>query len=210
MAATRRKAGAAGKDPAAGRAAAGGVRDRILEAALAILRESGIQRFTQLQIAERAGVRQSHLTYCFPTREDLLEAVTARGIEGIAAGARQAVGDQAGSGDGALLARLAASVADLEHMRMFVAMIVEADGDPTVRELMLDATRRVEGAVADALGGDDAAERARLVLAAVWGLGLYRFLVRPSPKADPTRPYLAWVAAAAEGAGTSGRRKPAR
>ena len=178
--------------------AAGGVRERILDAALATLRESGLQRLTQVQVAERAGVRQSHLTYYFPTREDLFEAVTARAVAGIAGGVSRAAGEQEGSGHGQLLARLANAVVDPEHMRMFVGLIVEADGDPALRALLVGGTHQLEAAVAEALGGEDARERARLVLAAVWGLGLYHFLVRPPPKADPTRPYLAWVAAAAD------------
>ena len=189
----------------------GGVRERILDAALDILRESGLQRLTQVHVAEQAGVRQSHLTYYFPTREDLFEAVTARAVEGIAGGVRRAVGEQEGSGHGPLLARLATAVGSLEPMRMFVGLIVEADGDPALRAALVGGTHRLEAALADALGGDDATERARLVLAAVWGLGLYHFLVRPPPRSDPTRAYLTWVAGAAEasrGRKRTGRRGP--
>jgi AcrR family transcriptional regulator len=190
---------------------AGGVRERILDAAITTLRDSGLQRLTQVQVAERAGVRQSHLTYYFPTREDLLEAVTARAVEGIARGIRRTVGDQHGSGPGPLLTRLAAAVADLEHMRMFLGLIVEADGDPTVRAMLVGGTQQLEAVLADALGGDDAREareRARLVLAAVWGLGLYQFLVRPPSRSNPTRSYLSWVVAAADA--SRGRRKTGR
>jgi AcrR family transcriptional regulator len=181
---------------------AGGVRERILDAAIATLRESGLQRLTQVQVSERARVRQSHLTYYFPTRQDLLEAVTARVVDGIAAGVRRAVEGSAGGDHGLLLARLAAAVADLEHMRMFVAVIVEADGDPALRAMLVEATHRLEAVIAEALGGDGARERARLVLAAVWGLGLYHFLVRPPPRSSLTRPYLSWVAQAARGGRT--------
>jgi AcrR family transcriptional regulator len=184
----------------------GGVRERILDAAIAILGESGLQHLTQPQVAERAGVRQSHLTYYFPTRQDLLEAVTARAVEGIAGGVRRAVGDDAGPDLGPMLSRFAASVADLAHMRMFLALLVEADGDPALRALMLGGTRRLEAALADVLGGDGATERARLVLAAVWGLGLYHFFVRPSAKSGPARAYLSWVADVARDPSARGRR----
>lgn len=180
------------------------VRERILEAAIAILRESGLRRLTQVRVAQGAGVRQSHLTYYFPTRDDLLESVTERGVAGIARAVRGAVGHGDGSAGAALLERLATSVADVEHMRMFVAMIVEADGDAAVREIMERATRRMEAELAGALGGDAAEERARLVLAAVWGLGLYRFLMRPAPGSDPGIPYISWLNAASQLEGEPG------
>ena len=39
-------------------------------------------------------------------------------------------------------------------------------------------TERLEEALADLLGGKNASERARLVLASLWGLGLYAFLAK--------------------------------
>jgi AcrR family transcriptional regulator len=171
-----------------------GVRERILDAAIESLAESGISGLTQIQVAKRAGVRQSHLTYYFPTRDDLLEAVTERAVEGIAGGLSRLVMEGGAEDHRAMLERLARSVADLTHMRMFVAMIVEADDDLAVRKVMTRATHRMEAALAAALGVNHTAERARLVLAAVWGLGLYRFLMRPKPKEDPTRAYLSWLA----------------
>jgi AcrR family transcriptional regulator len=176
-----------------------GVRERILHAALAILAESGIRNLTQVAVADRAQVRQSHLTYYFPTRDDLLEAVTAQAVDGIASGFRQ-VATEATKGDGRqLLERLARSVADVAHMRMFIAMIVEADTDPAVRKVMKRATDRMETALAESLGGVASRERARMVLAAIWGLGLYQFLVRPSSNANPVPAYLSWLAAASTG-----------
>jgi AcrR family transcriptional regulator len=171
-----------------------GVRERILDAAIESLAESGISGLTQIQVAKRAGVRQSHLTYYFPTRDDLLEAVTERAVERMAGGLRRVVTEAGADGDRAILERLARSVADLAHMRMFVAMIVEADEDTAVRKVMTRATHRMETALAAARGGDHTADRARRVLVAVWGLGLYCFLMRPKPKEDPTRAYLSWLA----------------
>jgi len=37
--------------------------------------ERGLQGVTQARVAEVAGVRQSHVTYYFPTRKDLLKAI---------------------------------------------------------------------------------------------------------------------------------------
>src|SRR5262245_1334127 len=113
------------------------VRERILTAALETLTESGIQGLTQVQVARRAGVRQSHLTYYFPTRDNLLEAVTELAVEAIASGLRQLVAASGNRAYQTTLERLTEAVADLAHMRMFVAMIVEADADVTVRKVMI-------------------------------------------------------------------------
>src|SRR2546428_10805001 len=60
------------------------VRDRILEAALGLLAESGAHELTQPRVSKAAGVRQSHLTYYFPTRADLLQEVARYSIERLA------------------------------------------------------------------------------------------------------------------------------
>jgi len=51
------------------------VRQRLLNAALGLMHEQGFHALTQARVAATAGVRQSHLTYYFPTRNDLLKAV---------------------------------------------------------------------------------------------------------------------------------------
>lgn len=51
------------------------VRSDLLSAAHQLWCEHGVQALTQQRVAASAGVRQSHLTYYFPTRNDLLRAV---------------------------------------------------------------------------------------------------------------------------------------
>jgi AcrR family transcriptional regulator len=173
----------------------GAVRERILDAALAVLREEGVQRLTQVQVAKRAGVRQSHLTYYFPSRADLLDATAMRFVDTLAAGIGRALRGQAGAGSRTMLAHLAKAVAEPGHMRMFIGVIVEADQDPDVRAILLRGIERMEVALAEALGGEDQKERARAVLATMWGLGLYAFVVRPPGRNDPARTVLAWLEA---------------
>ena len=57
------------------------VRTSILEAALTLLADHGVSRLTQPGVARAAGIRQSHLTYYFPTRADLLKATALYSIE---------------------------------------------------------------------------------------------------------------------------------
>ena len=56
------------------------VKTRILQAALGVLAEHGAAELTQPKVARAAGVRQSHLTYYFPTRADLLLAVAEHSV----------------------------------------------------------------------------------------------------------------------------------
>ena len=57
-----------------------GVRERIVESALELINEQGIAALTQTRVAKHAGVRQSHLTYYFPTRHDLLKQTVVSGV----------------------------------------------------------------------------------------------------------------------------------
>jgi len=54
-------------------------RERILHAAVSILNEEGFGALTQTRVAEQAGVRQSHITYYFPARNDLLRETAVYG-----------------------------------------------------------------------------------------------------------------------------------
>jgi AcrR family transcriptional regulator len=181
-----------------------GVRERILKAAVEVLHESGLQRLTQTHVAERAGVRQSHLTYYFPTRRDLLEGVTAHFVEGITRNARRAIEGDGPTDADTVLARLAAAVADVEHTRMFIGVIVEADADPALRAMLVEATRQIEAALAESLGGADRAEEARFLLTGLWGLALRQFVMGPPGDAGIAASYLSWNEGAVEARRTRG------
>lgn len=51
------------------------VRTRLLNAAIEVVRNEGIHALTQSRVSSVAGVRQSHLTYYYPTRKVLLTAI---------------------------------------------------------------------------------------------------------------------------------------
>ncbi|HEU4565722.1 MAG TPA: TetR/AcrR family transcriptional regulator [Gemmatimonadaceae bacterium] len=176
---------------ARGGAEVGGIRERILHAAMAILREEGIQGLSQVRVARRAQVRQSHLTYYFPKRHDLVEAVAVRFADGVAHGIGETAAGPAAGAPAAVLERIAAAIADHGHMRMFAGVIVEADGDPELRAVVARATLRVQSMVAELLGGEDAMERAARFLAAAWGAGLYDFILRKTRGSTSPRSLLA-------------------
>lgn len=105
------------------------VRERILEAALSLLAESGAHALTQPRVAKAASVRQGHLTYYFPTREDLLQEV-----------ARHSIGKLAGQLEhahvhrpGQLARAIAAGSADKRRSRVLLGLVAAADRDPRIK-----------------------------------------------------------------------------
>ncbi len=123
------------------------VRERLLEAALALLAEDGVHGLTQPKIARAAGVRQSHLTYYFPTRTDLLQAVARHSIDSLAG--RLASARRAGS---ATLAQgIAAGAADKRRSRIMLGMVAAADRDPAIKKRMRAFVEELRGRLAPAL-----------------------------------------------------------
>ena len=51
------------------------VKARLLNAAVEVVRNEGIHALTQARVSSVAGLRQSHLTYYYPTRKALLTAI---------------------------------------------------------------------------------------------------------------------------------------
>jgi AcrR family transcriptional regulator len=108
------------------------LRQDIINASLAVLRESGYSGFTQPKVAAEVGLRQSHLTYYFPTRVDLLVGV-----------ARVAIDRQLAAVDGVVGASsvrdAAKTIANVvvrhENTRVIMALVQAADQEPALREL---------------------------------------------------------------------------
>lgn len=131
------------------------VRDRILGAALGLLAQGGAQELTQPRVARAAGVRQSHLTYYFPTRAALLQAVAQRSVEQLA-GPLLHSAQQGALGTDALADALAQAIGDKGRTRTMLALVATADRDPEVRQRLRRFIREVRarlGAVLNAAGG---------------------------------------------------------
>ena len=105
------------------------VRDRILEAALGLLADSGAHELTQPKVAKAAGVRQSHLTYYFPTRGELLQELARYSIEKLA-------GQLAHGQPGAMPEQIAAGAADKRRSRVMLGLVTAADRDPEIKKRM--------------------------------------------------------------------------
>jgi len=107
-------------------------REIILKAAIATLREHGLSGFTQPRVAKRADVRQSHLTYYFPTRLALLEGVARLAVDGQLA-ALQSIVDLPSVP--AVIKNITAMIGRHENTRVLMALAQAADEEPSLRSL---------------------------------------------------------------------------
>jgi AcrR family transcriptional regulator len=116
------------------------VRQRILNAALDIVEQEGVEALTQPRVARTAGVRQSHLTYYFPRKADLFVAFL------------QAAHERAerGDADSASQDMLEA----LKHlmfggrMRIFLAVVLGASQEEELRPILAAHARALTVRVA--------------------------------------------------------------
>lgn len=154
--------------------AAPDVRTRILDAAHRLLAQSGPAALTQPKVSRAAGVSQSHLTYYFPKRTDLLVAIARHAVEGTLARLR----DAGGAAPEDVAALLQARLADKRLVRLLVGLIVAAGEDPALKASLRDFVAGVRAMLREAVaaGGialdDDALAtlHATLVGAAVLNL----------------------------------------
>ena len=109
-------------------------REAIVAAALDVIQEEGLSGFTQPRVARRAGLRQSHLTYYFPTRADLLLAVAEEAVHRRIEALRVAVSAE---DPAAKVAGLVEVLVDPRQTRILTALAQSADVDPGVRRAFL-------------------------------------------------------------------------
>jgi AcrR family transcriptional regulator len=154
------------------------VREKILDAALSLLGDHGVRWLTQPRVAEKAGVRQSHVTYYFPRRSDLIGAVARRYIE--SAGVEMLEIFQRAEFDdvGQLLTAFAyKQVGDRRRSRTLMGLLVASEEDAALRAQMVQAVRTLRSVIAQALGVDEGDPKATIVQATLWGLGINHLLM---------------------------------
>jgi len=107
-------------------------RQDILDAGLAVLGERGFAGLTQPRVAATAGVRQSHLTYYFPTRADLLIGVAHAAIDRQLAALDAALD---GASPKMAPAAIAKAITRPANVRVLLSLVLAADEVPEVRDL---------------------------------------------------------------------------
>lgn len=154
------------------------VRQRILDAALEIVEEQGIKALTQPRVAKAAGLRQSHLTYYFPRKADLLVALLQASHD---RGSKKRKAESAGEDFDRVMKSLADIMFDRDRMRFFLGIVLEASEDPKLRAVLAAHARRLAEVVAPRFGrnADDPAVIA--FIDNLRGMGL-RMLLEPDRK----------------------------
>lgn len=109
-----------------------GRREQILHAAVDILNSDGFGALTQTRVAARAGMRQSHLTYYFPARNDLLRETAVYGCEALL-GALESGIETGELNVENFREALAVDVHDRRFARLMCALIVASDEDASIK-----------------------------------------------------------------------------
>ena len=124
------------------------VRTRILDAALDLLAEGGAQELTQPRIAKAAGIRQSHLTYYFPTIHDLLQGVAKHTLDALTA---EMAARPPAQRTRSFVDTLVGVAADKRRMRMVLGLITTADREPELKPRMREFIREIRTGIARVL-----------------------------------------------------------
>ncbi len=149
------------------------VKEAILVAGQELFRESGVAALTQPKVARAAGIKQSHLTYYFPTRAKLLLGIA----EYTASEAMAHVAERlAAKPERATLAGMVSEIMiNGLPPRVVIGLIVAADAEPgirdSLRELVSNVRARLQSLLA-AAGLAASADAALLFHATVVGLAV--------------------------------------
>jgi AcrR family transcriptional regulator len=129
------------------------VRDRILLAAVELVQTEGVRSLTQARVAAEAGVRQSHLTYYFPARKDLIKEVAIHLHAGILEAMSEAVPRPGRSRRAVSRARefFAERISDPLFARLSMALMVAADEDPSLRRWLAESDGRLRDRLRETL-----------------------------------------------------------
>lgn len=127
-----------------------GTKLKILEGALAILENKGIQCLTQPAVAKLVGIPQGQLTYHFPKRADLVNAVAHATLDAMADAVFQKEFSNVADGKelGPFLKLLQSFLKMRSRSRALFGLILEADENPEVKEKVLEQARRVRAMIA--------------------------------------------------------------
>jgi AcrR family transcriptional regulator len=135
-------------------------REILLDAAIAAVREGGYAALTQPKVAARAGMSQSHLTYYFPTRSDLVKAVAERIVHAQLARLEQQAGPLSQE---AAVRDVTALATSTDTTRVFMALVLAADAEPSarapMRELVSGMRQRTTYLLAALAGDTESPER---------------------------------------------------
>lgn len=155
------------------------MRAKILFTAIKILREGGIKKLSQPEICAALGIRQSQLTYYFPRRHDLVEAI----VDEFSAKSRERL-DQMDEKAPLLdtLREIQQQMTRPGPVRAFLGLLVEADQDPLIAKIIKKHMADFEEGLGKHLQKKLSKAQTLFLLDYLRGLGVSHFLKR---KSDP-------------------------
>lgn len=152
------------------------------------MRTDGLKRLTQPKVAAAAGIRQSHLTYYFPKKVDLIVALLGDHVHGEEGhGEDHAHGQEhthSGHGhhDPAHIGPALELVAsDRRRISFFLNLIVEAEQEPALRRMVYEHMAAFDAVVARAYGRDVGDPDVEAFVDSLRGFGMKQ-LLREGPK----------------------------
>jgi AcrR family transcriptional regulator len=159
-------------------------RERILDAAVALLHEQGYGGLTQPRVARASGITQGHLTYYFPRRSALLLAVAEHSLR---TGMRQALNTHEGEpGPRAMIQLVRQALLEKQRTRTILGLAIASDGDREIKKPLRQMIVHAREIAATVLRQSDiasTAERATLLHACLVGLSVVTFAY-DTPKSD--------------------------
>lgn len=169
-----------GEPSVAAEGSAEGTQERIIEAAVTVLRAVGHGHFSVQKVAREAGVYQGNITYYWPRRRDLERALAVRVVEGYRRTflSRVAALDDPPEGLAvAILRELVSDALSEDRIRLLPELWSMANGDPDIARVVTETFDALEQAFLVVLGvsPDDACAdevRRSLALAGAAAQGL--------------------------------------
>ncbi|QBR70461.1 TetR family transcriptional regulator [Beijerinckiaceae bacterium] len=153
----------------------GGLRERILDTALDIVEAEGIKSLTQPRIAKALGLRQSHLTYYFPHKADLVVAMLQHAHDR----ASSAMGPEGGAMDfDAVMGTLKELMFDPHRMSFFLGIVLEATEEPDLQSIVATHMRGLIEMIAPIFGRDADDPHVIAFIDLLRGIGM-RMLLEP-------------------------------
>ncbi|MBL9039050.1 MAG: TetR/AcrR family transcriptional regulator [Archangium sp.] len=153
--------------------------EHIIEVALKVLETEGPRALTQTRVAKAAGLQQGHLTYYFPKRADLVEAVLAHFVDaGRAPFVELLGGGPKRRGKAALVKHVRAQLFDVKRSRALLGLVVEGFDDADVMRGLVDRNQQNRDFMAAFLGLSPTSVEVELAVAMIQGLGV-NHVMRP-------------------------------
>ena len=135
------------------------------------MRAEGLKRLTQPKVAAAAGIRQSHLTYYFPKKVDLIVALLADHVHGE---------DNDGGHDHHDVEELGSALelvaTDSRRISFFLNLIVEAEQEPALRRMVYEHMTAFDAVVARAYGRNVGDPDIEAFVDSLRGFGMKRLL----------------------------------